>query len=334
MSEFLTAALYKFVDLPDFSELRDRLFDFCQPRQIKGTLLLAREGINGTVAGPEDSVRQLLALLRSDPRLAHLEHKESWSQHEPFYRLKVKLKKEIVTLGVDGIDPNRMAGRYVKPEQWNELIAQPEVVLIDTRNDYEFQVGTFTGAVNPQTQSFSQLPQWVEAQMQPGGLLAEKDGKKPIVAMFCTGGIRCEKSTAFMRTRGFDEVFHLEGGILKYLEQVPQSDSAWQGECFVFDERVAVGHDLKPGHFELCRSCRHPLSAQDKASPLYEAGVSCPRCHDSLSAEQRRSFAERQRQIALARARNERHIGVPRGRKTAPPEPSDTQTGSSEPSAT
>ncbi|MEI7782906.1 MAG: rhodanese-related sulfurtransferase [Betaproteobacteria bacterium] len=333
MSEFLTAALYKFVELPDYSELRDRLFDFCQPRQIKGTLLLAREGINGTVAGPETSVRQLLALLRSDPRLAELEHKESWSQREPFYRLKVKLKKEIVTLGVDGIDPSRMAGRYVKPEQWNELIAQPDVVLIDTRNDYEYQVGTFAGAVNPQTQSFSQLPQWVEAQMQPGGLLAEKDGCKPKVAMFCTGGIRCEKSTAFMRTRGFDEVYHLEGGILKYLEKVPASASAWQGECFVFDERVAVGHDLKPGHFELCRSCRHPLSDLDKASPLYEAGVSCPRCHASLSAEQRRSFAERQRQITLARARNERHIGVPRGRPASPPEAAGPRAEPSEPAA-
>ena len=321
MSEFLTAALYKFVDLPDFKVLRDRLFDFCQPRQIKGTLLLAREGINGTVAGPEASVRELLGLLRSDPRLADLSHKESWSAREPFYRLKVKLKKEIVTLGVAGIDPNRMAGRYVKPEHWNALIAEPDVVLIDTRNDYEYQVGTFAGAVNPRTQSFSQLPQWVEAQMQPGGLLAEKDGKKPRVAMFCTGGIRCEKSTAFMRTRGFDEVYHLEGGILKYLEEMPASDSAWQGECFVFDERVAVGHDLRPGRFELCRSCRHPLSEQDKASPLYEAGVSCPRCHDSLSAEQRRSFAERQRQITLARARNERHIGVPRGRQSVPDAP-------------
>ena len=323
MSEFLTAALYKFVHLHDHVQLRDPLFEYCNTRQIKGTLLLAREGINGTVAGPEASIRQLLAHLRSDPRLADLEHKESWSQREPFYRLKVKLKKEIVTLGVDGIDPNHMAGRYVKPQAWDALINQPDVVLIDTRNDYEVQVGTFSGAINPQTRSFSQLPQWVEAQMQSGGLLAERDGKKPRVAMFCTGGIRCEKSTAFMRTKGFDEVYHLEGGILKYLETVPAAQSSWQGECFVFDERVSVGHDLQPGHFELCRSCRHPLSADDKNSPLYEAGVSCPRCHDSLSAEQRRSFSERQRQIALARARHERHIGVPRGRRpqNQPPEP-------------
>jgi UPF0176 protein len=316
---FLTAALYKFASLPDFADWREPLFDFCQAREIKGTLLLAAEGINGTVAGPEASVRALLAHLRSDPRLAHLEHKESWSTKEPFYRLKVKLKKEIVTLGVDGIDPNRMAGQYVKPEDWNQLIQDPAVVLIDTRNDYEVQVGTFEGAINPATSSFSQLPEWVVQQMQPGGCLAPQDGKAPRVAMFCTGGIRCEKSTAFMRTQGFDEVYHLEGGILKYLETVPPEQSTWQGECFVFDERVSVGHDLQPGHFELCRSCRHPLSEADKQSPQYQAGVSCPRCHDSLSAEQRRSFTERQRQIELAQSRQERHIGVPRGRK--PPAP-------------
>jgi UPF0176 protein len=314
MPRFLTVALYHFVHLPDRALMRERLEAYCQAREIKGTLLLADEGINGTLAGAEAGVRQLLAHLREDPRLAGLEHKESWSEREPFYRLKVKLKKEIVTLGVDGIDPNRMAGRYVKPEDWNALIAQDDVVLIDTRNDYECGVGTFEGAINPQTRSFSQLPQWVEQQMQPGGVLAEKDGKKPRVAMFCTGGIRCEKSTAFMRTRGFEEVYHLQGGILKYLETVPAAQSSWQGECFVFDERVSVGHGLAPGHFELCRSCRHPLSATDKQSPLYEAGVSCPRCHDSLTPEQRRSFAERQRQMSLARARGQRHIGVPRGR--------------------
>ena len=316
---FLTAALYKFASLPDFADWREPLFDFCQAREIKGTLLLAAEGINGTVAGPEASVRALLAHLRSDPRLAHLEHKESWSAKEPFYRLKVKLKKEIVTLGVDGIDPSRMAGQYVKPEDWNQLIQDPAVVLIDTRNDYEVQVGTFEGAINPATSSFSQLPDWVAQQMQPGGCLAPQDGKAPRVAMFCTGGIRCEKSTAFMRTQGFDEVYHLQGGILKYLETVKPEQSTWQGECFVFDERVSVGHDLQPGHFELCRSCRHPLSEADKQSPQYQAGVSCPRCHDSLSAEQRRSFTERQRQIELAQSRQERHIGVPRGRK--PPAP-------------
>jgi UPF0176 protein len=317
MSRFLTAALYKFVRLDDFAAMREPLLQFCQDRQIKGTLLLALEGINGTVAGPADGVRALLEHLRSDARLSDLEHKESWSQREPFYRLKVKLKKEIVTLGVPGIEPHRMAGQYVQPERWNDLIAQPDVVLIDTRNDYEVQVGTFAGAVNPQTRSFSELPDWVASQMQPGGLLAEKNGRKPRVAMFCTGGIRCEKSTAFMRTQGFDEVYHLRGGILKYLETVAAQDSAWQGECFVFDERVTVDHTLQPGQFALCRSCRHPLSAEDKASPKFEDGVSCPRCHDQLTAEQRRSFSERQRQIRLAQSRQERHIGVPRGRQKA-----------------
>ncbi len=316
MSRYLTAALYKFVSLPDFAQLRDPLYDFCHARGTKGTLLLAAEGINGTIAGPEAGMREVLAHLRADPRLASLEHKESWSEKEPFYRLKVKLKKEIVTLGVDGIDPNRMAGRYVKPQDWNQLIADPDVVLIDTRNDYEYQVGTFAGAINPETRSFSQLPDWVNREMQPGGRLAPRpDGSKPRVAMFCTGGIRCEKSTAFMRTQGFDEVYHLEGGILKYLETVAPEQSTWQGECFVFDERVSVGHDLQPGHFEMCRSCRHPLSDEDKRSPLYEAGVSCPRCNHSLTPEQRRKFSERQRQMALARARGQRHIGVPRGRK-------------------
>lgn len=324
MSRFLTAALYKFVSLPDFAELREPLFDFCHARGIKGTLLLAAEGINGTIAGPEAAVRELLAHLRADPRLAQLAHKESWSDKEPFYRLKVKLKKEIVTLGVDGIDPNRMAGQYVKPQDWNQLIQDPDVVLIDTRNDYEVQVGTFEGALNPETRSFSQLPQWVEKEMQPGGRLAERDGRKPRVAMFCTGGIRCEKSTAFMRTKGFEEVFHLEGGILKYLETVPAEHSTWNGECFVFDERVSVGHDLQPGHFQLCRSCRHPLSDEDKQSPLFEDGVSCPRCHDSLTPEQRRKFSERQRQMALARARGERHIGVPRGRPAESPSSTDS----------
>ncbi|MFM7341177.1 MAG: rhodanese-related sulfurtransferase [Betaproteobacteria bacterium] len=321
MSRFLTAALYKFVGLDDFATLREPLYRYCQARQIKGTLLLALEGINGTVSGPPEGVRELLQHLREDPRLADLEYKESWSEREPFYRLKVKLKKEIVTLGVPGLEPHRMAGQYIGPAQWNELMAQDDLVLIDTRNDYEVQVGTFEGAINPRTRSFSELPQWLAQQVQPGGLLAERSGRKPKVAMFCTGGIRCEKSTALLRTMGFEEVYHLQGGILKYLETVPVERSAWRGECFVFDERVSVGHQLKTGQFQLCRSCRHPLSEDDKRSPLYEDGVSCPRCHHSLTQEQRRKFSERQRQIQLARVRGERHIGVPRGRQPAKPTP-------------
>jgi UPF0176 protein len=310
MSDFLTAALYKFVTLPDFAALQAPLQALCEANDVRGTLLLAEEGINGTIAGPEDGVRAVLAHLRGDPRLADLAHKESWSHKLPFYRMKVRLKREIVTLGVPGINPNRMAGQYVKPQDWNALISEPGVVVIDTRNDYEVGIGTFEGAVDPHTHSFSELPAWVAAQSAPGGLLAEKDGRKPKVAMFCTGGIRCEKSTAFMRTQGFDEVYHLEGGILKYLETVPEEQSRWQGECFVFDERVSVVHGLGTGHYELCRACRDPISAADKASPLYVPGVSCPGCHDKKTEEQKRGFIERQRQVDYANRRRQPHIGA------------------------
>ena len=313
MPDFLTAALYKFVDLPDFAELQAPLQAFCEANDVRGTLLLAEEGINGTIAGPEAGVRAVLAHLRADPRLAALEHKEAHSDKAPFYRMKVRLKQEIVTMGVEGINPNRMAGQYVKPQDWNALIRDPDVVLIDTRNNYEVSIGTFEGAINPATTSFSELPDWVRREMGPEGLLQERNGKKPKVARFCTGGIRCEKSTAFMRTQGFDEVFHLEGGILKYLETVPETQSSWRGECFVFDERVSVDHDLQPGHFSLCRSCRDPVSAEDKLSPLYVEGVSCPGCHDKTTEVQKEGFRERQRQIAFAQQRNERHIGIKRG---------------------
>lgn len=310
MPDFLTAALYKFVDLPDYAVLQAPLQSFCEAQDVRGTLLLAEEGINGTIAGPEAGVRAVLAYLRRDPRLADLPHKESWAQKLPFYRMKVRLKREIVTLGVPGINPNEMAGEYVKPQNWNALIADPDVVVVDTRNDYEFGIGTFERALNPHTRSFSELPAWVAAQSAPGGLLAEKDGKKPKVAMFCTGGIRCEKSTAFMRTQGFDEVYHLEGGILKYLETVPETESLWKGECFVFDERVSVVHGLATGHYGLCRACRDPISEADKASPLYVPGVSCPACHDKKTEEQKRGFIERQRQVEYANRRRQPHIGA------------------------
>jgi UPF0176 protein len=310
MPDFQTAALYKFVTLPDFAAMQAPLQAFCEANDVRGTLLLAEEGINGTIAGPEAGVRAVLAHLRSDPRLADLDHKESWAHKLPFYRMKVRLKREIVTLGVPGINPNEMAGQYVKPEDWNALISEPDVVVVDTRNDYEVGIGTFKGAVDPKTKSFSELPAWVAEQSAPGGLLAEKDGKKPKVAMFCTGGIRCEKSTAFMRTQGFDEVYHLEGGILKYLETVPEAQSRWQGECFVFDERVSVVHGLATGHYDLCRACRDPISEADKASPLYVAGVSCPHCHDKKTEEQKRGFIERQRQVDYANRRRQPHIGA------------------------
>lgn len=303
-SRYLTAALYKFVDLPDHDALREPLQACCEAHAVKGTLLLAREGINGTIAGPEAGVHAVLAHLRADPRLASLQHKEAWADKPPFSRMKVRLKKEIVTLRVPGLDPNQTVGQYVKPQDWNALLADPDVLVIDTRNDYEVAIGTFKGAVNPDIKTFTQLPAWLDAQP------ALQGAKKPKVAMFCTGGIRCEKSTALMKMRGFDEVYHLEGGILKYLEEVPPEQSTWEGECFVFDERVSVGHGLQPGPHELCRSCRWPLSAADKASPHYIKGVSCAHCHDQRTPEQKAQLAERQRQVELAEARGEVHVGA------------------------
>ena len=301
MREFLTAAFYKFVDLPDFADLKAPLLASCEANQVKGLILLAAEGINSTLAGPEAGVHAVLATLRQDPRLADLQHKEAWSTKSPFYRMKVRLKKEIVTLGVPGISPTTMAGTYVKPQDWNALISDPDVVVVDTRNDYEVGIGSFAGALDPNLKSFSLLPEWV----QKTAVLNPTTGKKPKVAMFCTGGIRCEKSTAFMRAQGYDEVYHLEGGILKYLETVPQAQSLWEGQCFVFDERVSVGHGLVPGSHGLCRACRHPLNDADMASPLFEAGVSCPKCHATLRETQKNSARERQRQWDLAKARGE-----------------------------
>ncbi len=300
----LTVALYKFVDLPDYEALREPLLSCCEANGVKGTLLLASEGINGTIAGPEAGVRAVLAHLRADPRLASIQHKEAWADKPPFTRMKVRLKKEIVTLRVPGLDPNKTVGQYVKPQDWNALLADPDVLVIDTRNDYEVAIGTFKGAVNPDIKTFTQLPGWLDAQP------ALQGAKKPKVAMFCTGGIRCEKSTALLKMRGFDEVYHLEGGILKYLEEVPPEQSTWEGECFVFDERVSVGHGLQPGPHELCRSCRWPLSEADKASPHYVRGVSCAHCHDQRTPEQKAHMAERQRQVELAEARGELHVGA------------------------
>jgi UPF0176 protein len=304
MDAFLTAALYKFVDLPDFVALREPLQHCCDHNAVKGTLLLAREGVNGTIAGPEAGVRVVLAHLRAIPGLQTLQHKEAWADKPPFLRMKVRLKKEIVTLRVPELDPNKTVGRYVRPQDWNALLADPDVVLIDTRNDYEVKIGTFKGAINPDIKTFTELPAWLDAQP------ALQGAKKPKVAMFCTGGIRCEKSTALMKMKGFDEVYHLEGGILKYLEEVPPDQSTWEGECFVFDERVSVGHGLLPGPYELCRSCRWPLGADDLASPHYVKGVSCPHCHDQRTEEEKARLAERQRQVELAQARGERHVGA------------------------
>jgi len=303
MNEFVVAALYKFVDFPDFRQFSGPLKARCQALGLKGTLLLAHEGINGTVAGSRQAIEELLAYLRADPRFSDLEHKESPSDDQPFYRMKVKLKKEIVTMGVEGIDPKQIVGTYVAPKDWNQLISDPEVLVIDTRNNYEYAIGSFEGARNPETETFREFPQYVQENLDPGRV------KK--VAMFCTGGIRCEKATAYLKEQGFEEVYHLQGGVLKYLEEVPPEQSLWRGECFVFDNRVAVNHDLEPGSYDQCHGCRHPITEADKASPEYMQGVSCPRCYHRLTEDQKARFAERQKQIDLAKRRNQPHIGAP-----------------------
>ena len=308
MDSLVVAAVYKFVKLADCAALRAPLQAQCDALGINGTLLLAEEGINGTIAGTRAGIDGILAYLRSDPRLADLQHKESAADQPPFYRMKVKLKKEIVTMGVPGIDPTERVGQYVKPEDWNALISDPDVVLVDTRNDYEVEVGTFRGAVDPRITTFREFPEYVKNNFNPD--------KQPRVAMFCTGGIRCEKASAYMLQQGFPEVYHLQGGILKYLENVPAEQSLWEGECFVFDQRVAVGQGLAPGHYELCYGCSRPIAAEEKASPKYQAGVSCPKCFDSLTPEKRAAALERQKQVALAQQRGEKHIGK-RGKKTA-----------------
>ena len=304
MSRIVVVALYKFVTLEDYQELRHPLTEVLTANGVKGTLLLAEEGINGTIAGPREGLDQVLAWLRADPRLADLDWKESLCDDMPFYRTKVKLKKEIVTLGVPGVSPNEKVGTYVEPKDWNALISDPEVLLIDTRNDYEVSIGTFEGAVDPKTKTFREFPEYVKAHYDPA--------KHKKVAMFCTGGIRCEKASSYMLQQGFDEVYHLKGGVLKYFEDVPAEQSKWSGECFVFDNRVTVRHDLAPGSFDQCHACRHPISAEDMASPQYEVGISCPHCYDSLPEKTRRRAEERQKQIQLARLRNQPHpIGLP-----------------------
>jgi UPF0176 protein len=287
--DFLVAALYRFVSLPDFADLQEPIRNLCEARGVRGTILLAPEGINGTIAGTEPDLRAVLAELNRMEPFRGLEHKESRTGRMPFPRLKVRLKKEIVSLGVPDIDPTSLTGEYVDPADWNALLDDPDLVLIDTRNDYEVALGTFERAVNPQTGSFRQFPEWV----RESELLKEK----PKVAMFCTGGIRCEKAAALLRRQGFEEVYQLKGGILKYLETVPPDESRWNGECFVFDERVSVAEGLVPGSYRLCRACRMPIGEADMASPDYREGISCPHCIDKHTDADRARFAERQRQM-------------------------------------
>ena len=298
------AALYRFVAFDAPKTLQAMILQQCEAGGIKGTILLAHEGINGTIAGSPEAIDAVVAYLRSIPGCAELDVKYSHATEMPFYRMKVRVKKEIVTLGVKGIDPKREVGTYVQAENWNTLISDRDTVLIDTRNDYEVAIGTFEGAVDPKTKSFSEFPEWFREHRE------ELASGKTKFAMFCTGGIRCEKSTAFLKAEGIEEVYHLEGGILRYLETVPEAESKWHGECFVFDERVSVKHGLELGEMELCHACRRPISQDDKGSEHFTEGVSCPACHAERSDEDRARFAERQKQIALAKKRGKQHIGI------------------------
>ncbi|MDX1554559.1 MAG: rhodanese-related sulfurtransferase [Xanthomonadales bacterium] len=311
----LVAAFYKFVSLPDHKDLRGPILQRCEDLGLVGTILLAEKGINGTVAGQESGVRRFQARLTDDRRLAGLSWKESWCEHPPFYRMKVRLKKEIVSLGVDGIDPAHRTGEYVSPQAWNDLIRRDDVRVIDTRNEYEVHLGRFEGAEDPRTRAFRDFPKWADEHLDPG--------RDRHVAMYCTGGIRCEKATAYLLERGFEHVYHLDGGILNYLEQIDRDASAWQGECFVFDNRVTVDHDLAEGDFEVCPACRMPLTEDDRASPQFELHVSCPKCFDRLTEEKRQGLLERARQMALAAERGEKHLGM----RQAPPPGSRFDSG-------
>lgn len=299
--QYVVCALYKFVALENFEDLRQPLLNTMVANQVRGTLLLALEGINGTIAGPRAGIDAVLAWLKSDERLSDVSYKESYTDEAPFKRSKVKLKKEIVTMGVEGIDPRHVVGTYVKPKDWNALISDPEVFVVDTRNDYEVQIGTFKNAVDPNTKTFREFPAWTKENMDPS--------KHKKVAMFCTGGIRCEKSTAYMKEQGFEEVYHLEGGILKYLEEVPSSDTMWEGECFVFDDRVTVDHNLNAGKYDQCHACRMPILEADKEREQYQKGVSCHHCFDQVTDKQRARYAEREKQMELAKQRGQAHIG-------------------------
>ncbi len=294
-------ALYKFTRLDDFESIQLPLKIYLDSLSIRGTLLLAREGINGTISGSKGNLEKVLNYLQSDSRFMDLEFKYSYSNKIPFKRLKVKLKKEIVTMGLTEIDPTHSAGTYVKPKDWNELINDPDVVLIDTRNNYEYEIGSFKGAINPNTETFREFPSFTENSL-------EKYRNKKI-AMFCTGGIRCEKSTSYLKSKGFENVFHLQGGILKYLEEIGENESLWEGECFVFDDRVAVKHNLEQGRYDQCHACRFPITKEDTMHPHYEKGASCPRCFGTKNSNQMNRYREREKQVQLAKKRGEEHIG-------------------------
>ena len=300
MPDYLVATLYRFAKLDDYISMQEPIETCCKQNNVRGIVLLASEGINSTIAGSSEGVMEVLRFLRSYPELSELTWKESSATKQPFRKLRVRRKKEIVTMGMPGIDPARLVGTYVKPEEWNNLINDPNVIVVDTRNDYEVEIGSFKNAINPDITAFGELPQWIDDNIDIDA--------QPRIAMFCTGGIRCEKSTALLKEAGVREVYHLEGGILKYLEQIPEEQSLWDGQCFVFDERVSVGHGLEVGEYELCRACRYPIAEAEISSPYYKEGVSCSHCHSQTTDEQKDRYAERQKQIEIARHRGKSHL--------------------------
>jgi len=313
--EHTITTFYQFADLPDFQEWKSRLEELGGKEQVLGTVILGKEGINATISGPEEGVRDFMAFIRADERFAGMPSRSTFTSRETFYRLRVVIRDEIVTLGVPGIDPTEVVGQYVEPEDWNDMIDDPDVLLVDTRNDYEVELGTFKGALDPDTQNFSEWPDFVKDFL--------KKSPKRKIAMFCTGGIRCEKASSHLLQNGFEEVYHLKGGILNYLEKIEPEESLWEGECFVFNHQVSVTHGLKDGQAVLCFGCRWPLSDDDLSSPDYEKGVSCQKCNKELSDSKRESLRERQRQVELARRRQETHIGrkmpVPKASVKTPP---------------
>ena len=302
-NEILVAALYKFVEIDDLLSLQSNLYEICKKNNIMGTILIANEGINGTISGKTNEINQTISLLKSDKRFTNIEIKYSSSDKQPFHRMKVRLKKEIVTIGLPEINPNNKVGTYVKPDDWNDLISDPNVVVIDTRNKYETKIGSFQNALDPETSSFREFPDWVKK------FKSSKENANKKIAMFCTGGIRCEKASSLMKEEGFEDVYHLQGGILKYLETIDKENSLWNGECFVFDQRVCLTDELEVGSYKMCFACRMPITEEEMQNEKYIEGISCIYCYDKTTKEKKERFGSRQKQILLAKERGEKHLG-------------------------
>ena len=302
-NEILVAALYKFVEIDDLLSLQSNLYEICEKNNIMGTILIANEGINGTISGKTNEINQTISLLKSDKRFANIEIKYSSTDKQPFHRMKVRLKKEIVTIGLPEINPNKKVGTYVKPEDWNDLISDPNVIVIDTRNKYETKIGSFQNALDPETSSFREFPDWVKK------FKSSKENANKKIAMFCTGGIRCEKASSLMKEEGFEDVYHLQGGILKYLETIDKENSLWNGECFVFDQRVCLTDELEIGSYKMCFACRMPITEEEMQNEKYIEGISCIYCYDKTTKEKKERFGSRQKQILLAKERGEKHLG-------------------------